>query len=638
MNMQVVDGASYAQEAKVRTSVVQTLQAARGEMVDRYGRPLVVNESCFDIIFDKTTMLKGQDNEIILKMFDLFEEWGESWIDNLPISETLPFQFVEGAEGSISRLKKFLELQEYATVEDVMLSLTERYGLEGYPPETQRKVAGVRYEMDQRGYSINVPYTFATDVSKQLVTTISERSDELPGVRESESTTRNYVSGDIAPWIIGLVGPIYQEEYQKLKETGEYQLNDQIGKFGIERSYESELRGKNGQRRITLLNGMVEEVIDEVEPSPGHTIALTIDKNLQAVVQQALADHVKMLNETAEPLRGKEAEGAAAVIVDVKTGDILAVASYPAFNLQTYNQDYAQLSQDPLSPLMNRALNGAYTPGSIYKPGMAVSALAEGVLEDQYTTVTCNHIYTYYQDYQPHCLGYHGNINVMDALKYSCNIFFYDVGRRLGVDSINHYSSMMGFGQPVELEVSTQSGQLASPELSASHGSEWVPGDVLQASIGQSETMATPLQLACYAATIANKGVRMKPHLIKSIHSYSFEEVLSQTKPEVACDMQLDEGIFNIVTEGMERMATYGFSDYPIRVATKTGSPQTYGDFVNSTYISFAPANDPQIAVAVVVEKGGGQVCTPIVRKIYDFYFGLNQTVSAGTEEQLLLQ
>ena len=190
----------------------------------------------------------------------------------------------------------------------------------------------------------------------------------------------------------------------------------------------------------------------------------------------------------------------------------------------------------------------------------------------------------------------------------------------------------------MELEISAQSGQLASPELSASHGSEWVPGDVLQASIGQSETMATPLQLASYAATIANKGVRMKPHLVKSIHSYSFEEVLQQTQPEVACDMKLEPEIFDIVTEGMERMAEYGFAGYPIRVATKTGTPQTYGNFTNSTYISFAPADDPQIAVAVVVEKGGGEVCTPIVRKIYDFYFGLDQTDSTGTEQQLLLQ
>lgn len=638
MNMQIVDGASYAQEAKVKTSVVQILQAARGEIVDRYGRPLVVNESCFDIIFDKTMMIKGQDNEIILKMFELFQEAGESWIDNLPISKSQPFRFVEGEEGSVSRLRKFLELQEYATVEDVMLSLTERYQLEDYPAQTRRLIAGVRYEMEQRGYSINLPYTFATDVSKELVTTISERSDELPGVRESESTTRNYISGDIAPGIIGLIGPIYQEEYQQLKATGEYQLNDQIGKFGIERSYESQLRGKNGQRRIVLMNGMVEEVIDEVEPVPGRTIALTIDKNLQAVTQQALADYVKNLNETAEPLKGKEAEGAAAVIVDIKTGDILAAANYPSFNLQTYNQDYAQLSQDPLSPLMNRALNGVYTPGSIYKPGMAVTALAEGILEDRYTTVPCNHIYTFYQDYQPRCLGYHGNINVMDAIKYSCNIFFYDVGRRLGVETINRYSSMMGFGQPVDLEVSTQGGQLASPELSASHGKDWVPGDVLQASIGQSETMATPLQLACYTATLANKGVRMTPHLIKSIHSYSFEEAVFQTEPSVACDMAVSSEVFDIVTEGMKRMASYWFEDYPIPVATKTGTPQTYGEFTNSTFISFAPADDPQIAVAVVVEKGGGEVCAPVVRRIYDFYFGLDQSESSGTERPLLLQ
>ena len=637
MAIQVVDGSSYAQLAKSRNSLTQTIQAARGEMVDRYGRPLVVNESCFDIVFDKTAMIKGEENQIILKMFQLFEDSGEKWIDNLPVSYEEPFVFEEGADNAISRLKSFLEVQEYASVEDVMLSLVERYDLQEYEPLTQRKLAGVRYEMEQRGYSINVPYTFATDVSKDLVTKVSERSDELPGVRENESTTRNYVSGDLAPSIIGMIGPIYQEEYQEYKEKG-YQLNDTIGKFGLEKTFESVLRGTNGQRRIELVDGIVEEIVDEVEPQPGNTLALTIDKNLQAVTQQALADHVQNLNATAEPLAGKEAEGAAAVVIDVRTGEILVAANYPSYNLQTYNEDYAQLSQDPLHPLMNRALNGTYTPGSIFKPGVSVAALAEGTLEDEYETVTCNGIYTYFDDYQPGCTGYHGAINVMDAIKQSCNIFFYDVGRRLGIEAIDRYATMFGFGQPVGLELSTAKGQLSSPELSASLGETWEAGDVLQTSIGQSTTMASPLQLASYAATIANKGVRMQPYLVKSVHSYSFDTVISQTQPQVVCDMQVEEHVFDVVREGMERMASYWFADYPVRVATKTGTPQFYGEYTNSTFISFAPADDPQIAVAVVVEKGGGVPCAPIVKTIYDAYFGFGQGEDAQSEENLLLQ
>ena len=637
MAIQVVDGSSYAQLAKSRNSLTQTIQAARGEMVDRYGRPLVVNESCFDIVFDKTAMIKGEENQIILKMFQLFEDSGEKWIDNLPVSYEEPFVFEEGADNAISRLKSFLEVQEYASIEDVMLSLVERYDLQEYEPLTQRKLAGVRYEMEQRGYSINVPYTFATDVSKDLVTKVSERSDELPGVRENESTTRNYVSGDLAPSIIGMIGPIYQEEYQEYKEKG-YQLNDTIGKFGLEKTFESVLRGTNGQRRIELVDGIVEEIVDEVEPQPGNTLALTIDKNLQAVTQQALADHVQNLNATAEPLAGKEAEGAAAVVIDVRTGEILVAANYPSYNLQTYNEDYAQLSQDPLHPLMNRALNGTYTPGSIFKPGVSVAALAEGTLEDEYETVTCNGIYTYFDDYQPGCTGYHGAINVMDAIKQSCNIFFYDVGRRLGIEAIDRYATMFGFGQPVGLELSTAKGQLSSPELSASLGETWEAGDVLQTSIGQSKTMASPLQLASYAATIANKGVRMQPYLVKSVHSYSFDTVISQTQPQVVCDMQVEEHVFDVVREGMERMASYWFADYPVRVATKTGTPQFYGEYTNSTFISFAPADDPQIAVAVVVEKGGGVPCAPIVKTIYDAYFGFGQGEDAQSEENLLLQ
>lgn len=637
MSMQVVDGSSYAQLAKKRNSLTQTILAARGELVDRYGRPLVINESCFDIVFDKTSMIRGQENQIILKMFQLFEESGESWIDNLPLTKEQPFSFEEGASEAVSRLKKFLELQEYASASDVMLSLIERYDLEEYDPQTQRKLAGVRYEMEQRGYSINVPYTFASNVSKELVTKVSERSDELPGVRESESTTRNYVAGDLAASLIGIIGPIYQEEYQEYKEKG-YLLNDTIGKFGVEKAYESTLRGTNGQRRIELVDGMVEEVIDEVEPQPGNTIALTIDKNLQAVAQKALENRVKNLNETAEPLKGKEAEGAAAVVINVKTGEILVAANYPSYDLSTYNQDYAALSQDPLHPLMNRAFNGAYTPGSVFKPGMAVAGLAEGVIEDAYDTVECKKVYTYFQDYQPECTQYHGKINVMDAIKQSCNIFFYDVGRRLGIETINRYGTMFGFGQSVGVELSSAKGQLSSPELSASLGETWEAGDVLQTSIGQSKTMATPLQLASYAATIANKGVRMQPYLIKSVHSYSFDTVISETMPEVVCDMQVDGEVFDIVGEGMERMASYWFADYPVRVATKTGTPQFYGDYTNSTFISYAPADDPEIAVAVVVEKGGGVPCAPIVKEIYDAYFGFGDGSNQQSDGNLLLQ
>lgn len=637
MSIQVVNGASYVKLAKQRNSLTQTILAARGELVDRYGRPLVVNESCFDIVFDKTAMIRGQENQIILKMFQLFEESGEEWIDNLPLTLEQPFAFEDGADEAVNRLKKFLKLQEYASVADVMLSLVERYELEEYTPTLQRKLAGVRYEMEQRGYSINVPYTFASDVSKELVTKVSERSDELPGVRENESTARNYVSGDLAPSIIGLIGPIYQEEYQEYKEKG-YLLNDTIGKFGIEKAYESILRGVNGQRRIELVDGMVEDIIEEVEPQPGKTIALTIDKNLQAVAQQALADHVKNLNATAEPLKGKEAEGAAAVVIDVKTGDVLVAANYPSYNLATYNKDYAELSQDSLHPLMNRALNGTYTPGSVFKPGMSVAALAEGIIEDENDTVECKGVYTYFQDYQPGCTGYHDKINVVEAIRHSCNIFFYDIGRRLGIEAIDRYSTMFGFGQPVGLELSSAKGQLSSPELSAALGDVWEAGDILQTSIGQSKTMATPLQLASYTATIANKGVRMQPHLVKSIHSYSFDTVISETVPEVVCDMQVDERVFDIVREGMERMADYWFSDYPVRVATKTGTPQFYGEYTNSTFISFAPADDPQIAVAVVVEKGGGVPCAPIVKTIYDAYFGFEEGEDRQTNGNLLLQ
>ncbi len=620
-DMQIVKGEQYAAQAQSTSSLERTLKAARGEMVDCNGTPLVVNEICYDVIFEKAYMPKGEENEIILRLFALFEEEGQEWIDNLPITSEAPFVFLEGRESDIQRLREDMGLQSWATVANVLDEMAERYGLEDYSPQTRRMLAGVRYEMERQGYSVNVSYTFAADVSKTMITKISERNSQFPGVREKESTTRHYLSGDLAPWVIGQIGPLYREEYEEYRKLG-YQMNDVIGKDGVERAFEQELRGQDGKQLIYMENGIVVDIQDEQETIPGHTIQLTLDMDLQRAVQDALEEQVLYLREHAEPTRGQEARGAVAVVIEVKTGAVKALGNYPSYDLGTYRQNYSELASDPLTPLFNRALQGLYTPGSVYKPGVSVAALAEEIITPT-STVDCQGRYTYYEDYQPGCTGYHREISVRNAIMQSCNIFFYDVGRRLGIEAINRYSTWFGFGQATGIELYEETGRLASPELSAAWGNTWTPGNVIQASIGQSDTAATPLQLACYAATIANKGVRMKPHLIQSVNTYNCDSIIRETQPEVICQMDVAPEVFQVVTEGMMQMSTYGFADYPIKVATKTGSPQIDNIYTNSTFISFAPADDPEIAVAVVVEYGGGESCAPIVRKIYNAYFGI---------------
>ncbi len=515
IEIQIVHGQSYAELATKGATRSQTIQAARGEITDRYGRPLVQNKVGYNVTLDKAYLTRGEENEIILRLLSLLQAAGEEWIDKLPITQTEPFSFYEEQETEIAKLKDFLDVGSYTSVDDVMSWLVERYELESYTPVQQRMLAGIRYEMERQGFSITTPYTLAEDVDVSTVIQIKERSYELSGVMVTESTIREYVAGDIAPHLIGQIGPIYAEEYAELKDQG-YAMNDTIGKSGIEEAFESQLRGENGKRTITLnANGEVIDATVTQSPVPGNSIMLTLDLDLQRIAQDSLEDEIQWLQANGEEGEGKEATAGAVVAIEVKTGEILAMASYPTYNLATYNQDYNTLLANPDNPLFNRALQGTYAPGSIFKPLVGTAGLQEGLITPSYT-YTCNHVYTYYDDYQPKCLGWHPNYTVMDALRVSCNIFFYDLGRRLGIDTLLDYAKQFGLGEPTGIELPEAIGHMASPAYSESIGEIWNPGDVLQASIGQGKSLFTPLQLAAYTATLANGGVRMKTHLVKS--------------------------------------------------------------------------------------------------------------------------
>ena len=633
LQVQIVNGEEYAQMARQSTVREQVITAARGEIVDRYGRPLAINRQGFDIIFDRAYMPSSETNEIILRLMEMMEEAGEEWIDNLPITDTAPFDFLTGADGSydayateIAAAKSFAGVQEWATADEVLYWLVDRYELGDYDPETQRKLAGVRYEMDQRGYSITVQYTFASDVDISTVTTVMEHSFELPGVDVVENPVREYVSGDLFPHIIGRIGPIYQEEYETLRDKG-YQMNDQVGKMGIEAAFENYLRGTDGTRQITVDHqGLVVDIQEGVEAVPGNTVMLTLDSRLQRVAQDALAAQIQNLQETAPEGEGREADAGAVVAIEVETGDVLVCATYPSYDINEYSTNYSQLASDPLNPLYNRALRGEYAAGSIFKPAVALGGLNEGVIDPD-TTVNCQGRYTRWTDYQPGCLGVHGETNVTHALQVSCNVFFYETGWNLGIDRINQYAQALGLGRATGVELTESLGHLSSPAVAEEMGNDWQDADVVQSAIGQAYNLFTPIQMANYTATLARGGVWKEAHLVKSVQDYTFNETVWEPDTDTEMPVDASEEAFDTVKEGMIAATSLGgtsysyWADFPIQVASKTGTPQTTA-YPNSTYICYLPADDPKLAIAVVIEQGWhGYTGAPVARAIAEAYF-----------------
>ncbi len=713
MQYQIVNAEQYQQMAQGGYSSVQSIDAARGEMLDRYGRPLAVNKVSYDVIINEAYLPSKMKNTVIERIITLMEKEGQTWIDTLPISTSEPFAFLtetDTQKRQIERLKTEKNINLDATAEVTLNNLLADYKLMewtcskcGYVytgnldkesskyrcPECgadreqfhrsedavmARKVAGVRYQMELYGSSDSTPYTFSKDVPIDIVVKIREYSQQMPGVEIKETTSRRYVDGTLAPHAIGVVGSINQEEYeannQAIKEKIEaehpdwseqqineeyqerkYGYNDIIGKSGLEYAMEEQLRGQRGKKRITTDaqgNVLSTEIIKQAKP--GNTIVTTLDKDLQRAALEGSAEFLEQAKKQYAPELGGSANRISVVAQDVKTGEILAMVNYPTYDLSDYYTKYSELSADPLNPLLNYCTQGIYMPGSIYKPVTGIGAMAAGVI-DTSTLIDCRQVYQTGTSYNPRCLGLHGPIDLQYALMVSCNYFFYEAGNRQGIDNIVKYSEQLGMGSPTGIELSESVGHISSPEYfaAAREGTDqqWTFGNVLQSAIGQLDNAFTPLQMANYTATLANNGTRLRSHLVKSIESYNLEETVDLIEPEVLNQVEVSQEAFEQVRQGMLRAsrdtargtARYYFGDYPIDVASKTGTPQATGGDDNATFIAYAPANDPEIAVAVVVEKGySGQRGAPIAKAIFDEYFGLNEeeTQQINTDGQLI--
>ena len=659
LQWQVVQGEDFEELSASGGASSVKMTAARGEILDKDGNVLAGNRTVYNVVFNATGADDKTLNQTIASTIMLLEGRGQKWINELPIErkEDGSYAFKADMESDIEYMKGpyMLNMQSYATAEDCMAYMTELYECEDIADETLRmKVIAVRYYMQKLGFSRSTPYTFAQGVDEATVAAVSEASAELPGVNVEVSTERYYENGSLAPHIVGEIYSLTQDQYNALSEEEKYSsknisgytYDDKRGQSGIESYFEDELRGENGQKLVyTDGGGNVTNTEVTQAPVSGNTVYLTLDSNLQAVANASLAKNVKAAQENGLQLQqeaimsgdedtegfGEDCTAGATVVLSVDDFSILAASNYPTYDMNRYIEDEKYklqlLNDSENTPMFNRAFDGAFMPGSVFKPCVACAGLEEGVITPV-TEIFCAGRYLYYDDYQPRCLGYHSNVAVHEALAESCNVFFYDTGRQLGIDRLGAYANLFGLGVKTGVEIGESEGTMSSrEEYQENHGVTWTDGLTIQAAIGQLDDAFTPLQLATYCATIANDGVRLKTHLLDHITDYNRQNVVSEYEPEVMADTGISQSTLDVVKAGMREVVLSGtgstkFGDYGIALGAKTGTAEVPGHSDNVTFIAFAPYDDPEIAVAVVLQYGAsGTYCQEVAKDILDAYF-----------------
>lgn len=631
-NIQLVRADDYS-SAKGSTSVRKAvIKAPRGEILDCYGRKIAVNRDGYNIVFNKA-YVKDNLNDVILALVNLLSENDVTYNDKLPITNSQSPEFIEGEK--TEKLINLLDLAHYATAKNCFDELAERYNLLEYTADEQRKIMGIRYTMEISDFSISYPFIFAEDIPTELMRKVSESAFRLNGVTVEVAPFREYADTSLAVNLIGTVGPIFEEDWDKgenYKDKG-YFFNDKVGKSGIEKWAEEYLRGTDGELTYYIdTNGNIIKTEVTKEPIAGKTIVLTLDRKIQRTVQDALKETVTTLKS-----QGGTCTAGSAVVVDVNSGKIICAANYPTYDIATLGEDYDKLVNDTVgSPLTNRAFQGVYPVGSTIKPIVATAALEGGLLGDgEY--INCVHAYDYFDDYKPTCMHRHGNIGLTTALSKSCNYFFFELGRRVGAITLTEYFKQFGLGTKTGVEVDDSKGILVEPT------SNGFGGDTLQISIGQLNAF-TPLQLANYTATFANGGTHYKATLIDKITSYDMSYVYSYNEPQVANTVKISDSTINAIKKGMLSVTIDGtgstaLGDYPIKVGGKTGTSQVQNKADHSTFIVFAPFDKPEIAISVVLEHGNsGYSSGALVRQILDAYFSTSGNSSPDTTPNTVLQ
>lgn len=642
---QILHGGENRAKSISSNAASETVTASRGIITDRNGKVLVSNRLAYTLVFDRSGFADDAAlNAAILRLVQLCEETGTGWNDTLPIGRV--GNFLRYSNARSETFDKFIEkndLTSGASGRQLLSELRELYHVDESLSEREaRLIVGVRYELHSRD-----SYTFAEDVSTEVLSLITDGRYEGVTIRTASARVYNTA---LAAHILGTIGPIWQEEWSSSEDTGYvgyadkgYSMNDLVGKDGVEKAFESYLRGTDGRRLITTdETGKITGELYTREPQPGGTVALTLDIDLQADVEAALAETISGMID-----KDSNERGGAAAVVSVGTGEVLALASYPTYDLSTFNEDYDELVNDQRLPMFNRATQGIYAPGSTFKMVTAVAALESGIITPS-SIIQDRGIYTYYKDPQPMCWIYsqtgstHGRINVSQAITDSCNYFFYEVGRLTGIRTLDSYASQFGLGQSTGIEIGDSSGVLASPEWAESHDQEWTDGQTITAAIGQSYNLFTPLQLANYVATLVGGGDHYQAHLLKNVKAYDNSRLLYMYDDEPMNTVEISDSTLSAVTRGMHELTVsgsvaYAFENCVVSAGAKTGSAQVGTDIANGVFVAYAPYENPEIAVAIVIEKGGsGAALANTAVEIINSWFSRAQDGTAIGENTLL--
>ncbi|MDD6089797.1 MAG: penicillin-binding transpeptidase domain-containing protein [Candidatus Limivicinus sp.] len=672
--LQIVEGEKYYNRSSELTKTERTVTAARGNILDRYGRVLVSNAETYNLKIDTDKLFANEDpNAVILELVDMVAGYGDSYTDDLPITMEPPFEYTENMT-AIQRtmLDAYYVRQKIdpnSTAVELMSFMRTRYEIDNsYTAEQMRIIAGVRYSINVR-YAINTAdYVFVEDASMELISSIME--NKLVGIEVERAYTRKYGT-DYAAHILGYVGLMTQEEYEKYSLL-KYSTDAMVGKDGVEYAFENYLHGKDGKVEETRnASGTILATVYTEEPVPGNHIYLTIDGVLQEQTERILSNGVEILKQNIAQARAEgtargdynvdlkdNITGAAAVVVNVKTGEPLAMASWPTYNVATIIEDYQDLLEAENSPLFNRPLMGTYAPGSAFKPCTAIAALTKGIINTE-KKIKCEGVFTKYaaEGYAPECWIWnatkdhltHPEENVVDAIRDSCNYYFYTIGNDLGVDDMGEFAKAFGLGEYTGIELVEAKGNMSNQANHQDYaGTEWRIGDTLQAAIGQSDSVFTPIQMAEYCATVANSGTRYSSSILKSIRNYDYSEKLYDREPTVMSTVEtadynwdaVHQGMWKVLNDYVNEKNVEVWASCPWTVAGKTGTAQKGEGIQNDgIFMCYGPYKDPEVAIFVVVERGGaGASVQFIARQIMDAYITIRGYSDTSEAEMSLLK
>ena len=639
------------------------VKAVRGNILDTNGNVLVTNRASYDLVVNHYVLTSSATpNETLYQLVQLCKSQGIEYTDRLPITKDVPYEYtLEDYNTTWQGYFQTFLIKRDSIDSDIsapllMEKLKQSYSIpEQWSEEDARLVLGLRYELSLRFYVGSLSnYVFCSDVSSDTLAAVMELN--IPGMNVETTTVREY-STKYASHILGYVGAMNKEQWEIYKEK-DYSMDALVGQTGLEQAFEEYLHGIDGTRvDVVTKSGQLVRSYYETEPQAGKNVQVSIDLKLQSIAEDTMATTIANLRDPAmNPEKdGRDACAAAAVAMDIKTGQVLICASYPTFDLSTLFENYSALLEDKSGPLFNRALQATYPPGSTYKMSMVVAGIDSGEIKRS-THIEDKGVFTKYAGFSPKCLRFtskgttHGSIDCTDALKVSCNYFFYVLGDRMKLEDIDNTAKGLGLGEPTGIELYEALGHRANPETKAKlykgDQAKWYQGDQVVASIGQSENKFTPIQLCSYVTALVNQGTRYKATFLDRVVSSDYRSVFLENKVQIQSEMNMSDEAHAAVAEGMRKVANVSggtaykiFKDYPITVCAKTGTAQTgvLNASDNGAFVCYAPAEDPQIAVVVYGEKAGhGSSLGEIARSILDSYFGLGSGNAQVTGENQL--